>query len=225
MATRSDFLEQPVYAMSQVDHLLGVPGGTARRWIDGYLRSGKQYEPVIRKVSTGDDTVTWGEFVEARLLAAYRDKGVPMLHMRPAVERLREKFEVKYPLAHVRPFVAGKDLVYQVQGEVGLDKALRLVVASNDQLLLTPASSAFFQTVEWEDDVITRVRPLGKNSPVTIDPQRQFGTPTVRSVPTEVIAEQFRAGDPPAMIANLYELSTEQVEAALRYEMVLVAAA
>ncbi len=41
----------------------------------------------------------------------------------------------------------------------------------------------------------------------------------VRSVRTELIAEQIRAGDSIAMIASLYELPTEAVEAALRFEL------
>jgi uncharacterized protein (DUF433 family) len=56
-----------------------------------------------------------------------------------------------------------------------------------------------------------------------IDPLRQFGIPVVRCVPTEVIAEQFRAGDPAEMIARLYELTQQQAEAALRYEMSVAA--
>jgi uncharacterized protein (DUF433 family) len=99
------------------------------------------------------------------------------------------------------------------------------VVATNGQLVLAPAVEDFYESVEWEDDLATRIRPLGPHTEVTIDPLRQFGTPTVRSVPTEVIAEQFRAGDPTTMIASLYELTVDQIEAALRYEMVLVTAA
>jgi uncharacterized protein (DUF433 family) len=220
----AELLDRPVYVMHQVDHLLSLPSGTARRWIDGYERSHKHYKPVIREETTGDETVTWGEFVEAKLLAAYRDKGVPMLHMRPAVERMREWLQVKYPLAHVRPFAAGKELMYQIQDEIGLDKPLRIVVARSNQYVLTSASSSFMDTVESDNDLIVRVRPLGHHSPVVIDPLRQFGSPVVRSVPTEVIAEQFRSGDPASMIGELYELSTEYVEAALRYELALVAA-
>jgi len=225
MKVAEQLLDRPVYVMHQVDHLLGLPGGTARRWIDGYERANKWYAPVIREATTGNETVSWGEFVEAKLLAAYRDKGVPMLHMRPAVERMRDQFGVRYPLAHVQPFTAGKELMYQIQDATGLDKALRIVVARSDQYVLTPASSSFVDTVEWDNDLVVRVRPLGHQSPVVIDPLRQFGSPVVRSVPTEVIAEQFRSGDPTAMIGELYELSTDYVEAALRYEMALVAAA
>lgn len=218
-------LERPVYGMSQVDRLLGLHSGTARRWIDGYTRTGRSYPPVIRDETTGSDLVTWGEFVEAKLLAAYRSKGVPMLRMRPAVERLRDQFG-RYPLAHVRPWVAGRELVYQVQDEVGLAKELLLVVARSNQYVLAPASAAFVAEVDWDpdQDEIAQVRPQGKNSPVTIDPLRQFGEPVVRSVPTAVIAEQFRAGDPAAMIAELYELKLADIEAALRFEMVHQAA-
>jgi uncharacterized protein (DUF433 family) len=55
---------------------------------------------------------------------------------------------------------------------------------------------------------------------VIMDPLRQFGQPVVRSVPTEVIAEQVRAGDRLKMIAELYDLSLEEVEAAVRYELI-----
>lgn len=44
--------------------------------------------------------MTWGEFAEVRLLSEYRRAGVPMVHMRPAVEMLRDELDVPYPLAH-----------------------------------------------------------------------------------------------------------------------------
>src|ERR1700675_1890986 len=70
-----DLLNRPTYGLAQVDRLLGLPGGTARRWIDGYERAGKRYPPVVRESSTGDAIATWGEFVETRLLSEYREAG------------------------------------------------------------------------------------------------------------------------------------------------------
>lgn len=49
-----------------------------------------------------------------------------------------------------------------------------------------------------------------------MDPLRQFGEPVVRSVRTEIIAELVRAGDSPEMIADLYERTPAQVDAAIR---------
>jgi len=63
------------------------------------------------------------------------------------------------------------------------------------------------------------MNPLPDLTQVWIDPLRQFGEPVVRSVPTAIIAEQVRAGDEASTIAELYELSDEQVWQAIRYEL------
>ena len=57
---------------------------------------------MIRPEQTGDEVVTWGEFIEARLLAQYRDEGALVAKMRPAVERLREELNTRYPLASAK---------------------------------------------------------------------------------------------------------------------------
>ena len=41
-----------------------------------------RYAPVIRPEPTGDDLVTWGEFVELGYLREYRRKGVPLQRLR-----------------------------------------------------------------------------------------------------------------------------------------------
>jgi uncharacterized protein (DUF433 family) len=227
------YLDRPVYGMSQVDDVLGLTPGTARRWIDGYVRSGRIYDPVVRVRSTGRDVVTWGEFVETRFLAFYRHAGVRMIKMRPAVMALRERFGVRYPLAHVRPFVSGnRELVYDTQVAVGLDPAFRLVEeVRSGQLQWASAVENFLDVVEFgtppgapseasgaDDRVVVRLRPLGGQRPVVIDPLRKFGAPVVRSVPTEVLSELAEAGDDVADLAEWYELTVGEVEAAIEYE-------
>ncbi len=220
MGDAIDLLEYPLYGLGQVEYLLGLQTGTARRWIEGYERRGKVYPPIVRVEPTGDEIVTWGEFVETRFLAEYRALGALVINMRPAIEALRERFQTKYPLAIARPFVAGKELVEQVQTQVGLDKRLSLVVIRSGQLVLSDPAEHFVKAVEWdpEEGIVSRLRPLPGNTSVLVDPLRQFGEPVVRSVPTGIIAEQFDAGDGVDTIANLFELPTEDVEAALRYE-------
>lgn len=218
-----DLLSRPTYGMSQVDRLLALKPGTARRWIDGYERGGKFYQPVIRADRTENDVATWGEFVETRLLAEYRNAGVNMLRLRPAIVRLREQFGTEYPLAHARPFVDGLDLVLAVQDEVALDRKLLLVVQLKDgQVRLSGEAATFKRSVEYSnvvDGIADRVRPQDGNRDVFVDPLRQFGEPVVRSVPTEVIAEQVRAGDRLESIAENFELTLQQVESAVRFEL------
>jgi uncharacterized protein (DUF433 family) len=220
MSTVLDLLDRPLYSMSQVDRLLVLPPGTARRWIDGYERRGRFYHPVIRIEPTGSDIVTWGELVEARFLAEYRMRGAPIVRMRPAILELRREFG-RYPLAHARPLIDGRELVLRVQESVGLDRALLMVVVRSGQLTLADPASHFVRSVEFGDDedrTIERIHPLRDDRAVTVDPLRQFGEPVVRSVPTAVIAELFDAGDTAESIAELYELDRDDIEAALRYE-------
>ncbi|MGH8907016.1 MAG: DUF433 domain-containing protein [Egibacteraceae bacterium] len=215
-------LDRAVYGMAEVDRLLRLPAGTARRWIDGYERGGRVYPPVIRGEPTGDELVTWGEFVETRLLAAYRDKGVPLVRMRPAIQRLRAELGVEHPLAWAKPYVGGRDLVARVQDETGLERRFFLVELRTGQLVLGAQAEQFVSSVEFTDPTdgyVERIRPLGRHSSVVIDPLRSFGDPAVRSVPTSVIAEEFRAGDAPESIAAGFELELRDVYDALRFEM------
>lgn len=155
-----------------------------------------------------------------RLLAEYRNTGVPLINMRPAVARLREVFGA-HPMARAKPLAADKELVLKVQDEFSLDPALSLVVVRNGQGILAPEARSFWQAIEYSRDtgVAIRVHPMDDDREVVMDPLRQFGEPVVRSVRTEIIAELIRAGDSPEMIADLYELTPAQVDAAIRYEL------
>lgn len=148
-----NLVDRPTYGLLQVDRVLGLPSGTARRWIDGYTRGGKSYPPVIREHPTGDEIATWGEFVETRLLAEFRDAGVPMIRMRPAVDVLREQLNTAYPLASSRAWLdtEGKELVRKVQERVGLERRLALVVVRSGQSVLRWSKPAedFRSSVEW----------------------------------------------------------------------------
>ena len=218
------YLERPVYGFGQVDDLLGLKGGTAKRWIDGYERRGREYAPIVRERRLDNELVTWGEFVETKLLAAYRDAGVAMLRMRPVVDGLRQRFQVRYPLAVIRPYL-DEDLrvVYEVQEQAGLEDSMRLVVEANSgQYVLAPDVRRFRRIAVFEDvegeNIVARFRPLGERRQVVIDPVRRFGSPVVRSTPTDVLAELVRAGEPVEWVAEQYDLTLDQVLDALEYE-------
>jgi uncharacterized protein (DUF433 family) len=179
------------------------------------------YDPVLRPKPTGQDVVTWGEMVEARLLAEFRGRKVPVQRLRPAIIRLREEFG-PYPLAHARPWldVEGRELVRVVQDEVGLAQPLQLVVVRNDQLTLTDRAERFRAAVDYVGDEAVRLRPVDRTPSVVMDPERAFGQPAVRSVRTEVLAEDYRAGSSREELADLYDLSAQQVDEALRFELI-----
>lgn len=215
-------LERPVYGVAEAAGLLGLRSDRARAWLDGYVREGVSYPPVIRPERTGDEIVTWGEFVELGYLREYRRKGVPLQRLRPVIDELRQELGVQYPLATAKPYVYDKELVLQLQEKADLPSAIAIVIRSGQEILMTPETSRFFKKVEFEPGAqgghALRLRPAGAASPVVIDPLVRFGRPSVQGVATDRLWELHDAGESLEQIADEYDLDIETVRAAVAYE-------
>jgi uncharacterized protein (DUF433 family) len=216
-------LDRPVYQYAEVDRLLRLTSGTAKRWINGYRRDGRWYDPVIREATSDSAWVTWGEFTETRLLAEFRSS-VPMIKLRPAVGWLRESFDTAYPLAYARPFLEpdGRELLLAAQRETGVEEELWLAVPSAQGALLTATSRRFIQSVHYADT--TGPRPseyviADQATPeVVFHPQFRQGQPTVSGIRAETLAGLVAGGEPISFVASTYDLTADQVEQAVAYE-------
>jgi uncharacterized protein (DUF433 family) len=222
-------LDPPVYTFREVDRLLGLNQGTARRWIDGYRRGGRSYPPIVRESQTGDAWVTWGEFTETRLLSEYRDvNDIRIQKLRIVVDELRREFHQRYPLAYARPFVQphGREIVMRAQRDAGLDEGL-LVVVRTGQLVLSPRAERFYGAATFESDpaepdagpVAVRFQADPRYSEITIDPERKSGRPTVagRGILVTTLRDMVDAGDRVEDVAEWYDLSVEQVQQAVDF--------
>ncbi len=214
-------LDRPLYSRAEAARLLDLSSATLRWWLEGGVRGSTEYPPVIRPEPTGVDVVTWGEFVEARLLKGYRQKRVSLQKMRPFIEGMRAKLEVPYPLAHCRPLVdpGRRKLVYDLQVETSLPREMYLVEFEGGQTALAPPMLQFLERVELDEDgVPVRYWPQGKDVPVVIDPSVAFGVPQIRGIRTELVAESIDAGDSEATVARSWGLTPADVKAAVDWE-------
>ena len=141
------------------------------------------------------------------------------------IDRLRERLDVPYPLAHCRPYVGGRQLIFEAQNEAKLGADFALVAEVSGQYVLTPPSQEFFERVTWEGDIAARWRPdANADSPVIIDPDIRSGRPSVGGISTEILWEQAHAGEDERDLAETYGLTVAQVRSALSYELPLQAA-
>ncbi len=226
MATMS-VLDREMFSEAEAARLLRVAQSTLNYWLEGGVRRGRTYKPVIRVEPRGDrSAVTWAEFIGAGLLREYRRTHlVPMAELRAFVDLLRDRYGVPYPLAHHRPFIADRKLLLEAQDTVGLNAEFCLVAVASGQLILTPPSQSFVERVTWTDDVAAGWRPHDDpHSPVRMTPDVRFGRPAVHGVSTEVLWEHAEAGEDVEEMAEDFDLSSSDVRWALAYETSLRAA-
>lgn len=211
-------LEREVYSEAEAARLLDVSQGTLHYWLEGGERRGVRYQPVVRAEPTGRRTVTWGEFVEAGLLRAYRKHSIPMLQLRNFISELRDDLDIPYPLAHERPWLSkGAGLVMKAQEDSGLDQSFWLW--TNRQGILTYVGTSFVERIKWDRHVAGSYRPHDDpRSPVIVDPLVRFGRPSVGGISTLAIFEQAEGGASVEELSALYALSRSQIRWALAYE-------
>lgn len=211
-------LERDMYTEAAAARLLCVPQPTLHYWLEGKSYRGRTYEPVIRDRPTGKKVVTWAEFVEAGLLSQYRKKSVPLDEVRQFIKYLRDKFGVAYPLAHERPWMAGKKLVIEAQEYVDLPREFWLFAPVGEQPLLLAPGQYFLDRVEFAGGVVDAWRPAGSKSPVVIDPEQRSGQPSVDGISTAVIFEYSESGASASEIAEDFDLPVRDVRLAIAFE-------
>lgn len=218
----TSMLDREVYVYAEVDRLIGLPGGTARRWINGYQRGGKSYEPVLRIAPRDTSWVTWGEFVETRILAEFRDEKVSIPRQRAAIDNLRRTYGIDYPLAHLRPYLSAHQRDLTITDEDTEQSDEEMVVRTGQRLLGGArwlVEGATLLQDERGEKVIAEL-PADKDYPgIVINPMRYSGQPTFagRRVSVATIAGMAAHGERAEDLAADYGLSLQQVNEAIEY--------
>jgi uncharacterized protein (DUF433 family) len=87
--------------------------------------------------------------------------------------------------------------------------------------MLTDEAERFRGAVEYDKKGSAKLlRPQPATPDVVMDPQRAFGQPAIRNVRTDVLAEEYRAGASREQLADLYDLTANQVDEAIRFELI-----
>ncbi|MPZ52341.1 MAG: DUF433 domain-containing protein [Acidimicrobiia bacterium] len=208
-------LDAELYEYREIDKYLGLPSGTARRWINGYTRGVNIYPPVIRESALDSGRLaTFGELVETYYLAAFRAGDHPLQRIRPVVERLREEHGT-YPFARERVLKADgirKEAVRVLAP--GLGENLR-----TGQVTWMEEAEARMRTIEFDHGLAVRLAPRLGLPQIVIDGVRHSGAPVIRgtSIRPHAVARLVQAGDEPARIAAAYKIPERTLDAAGRF--------
>lgn len=97
----------PLYTVSEAASYLGVPRSTFSSWLRVASTSAPQRpalngRPLVTSIEGSRLTVPFVGLAEGMVVAAFRDTGLPLARIRPALERLAGVCGPDHPLASER---------------------------------------------------------------------------------------------------------------------------
>ena len=225
----------PSYATWEAARYVRLPLRTVQNWSFGFGSYGG--EPLIRSPDHGRHLLSFWNVAELHVLGALRRyHQISPQNLRRIIGYLEDTFSSPHPLLTQRMLTDGVS--------VFVDEAGRLINASKDgQMAIRQVMEAHLHRIDQDvDGLAIRLFPFVRHNPQTVrtpdvlaqepkiislDPRVRFGRPVIigTSIPTEEIAERFRAGDSFAELADEYGRPEREIEEAIRCELTLDKAA
>jgi uncharacterized protein (DUF433 family) len=213
-----------LYTITEAAAYVGVPRSTFDTWARGYERRPKgrhpvHGEPLLTMTGTAGLTVPFIGLAEAMVLAAFRETGIPLQRIRPALDKLRAEHELPYALASRHLYSDGANVLYAYAQAHG-DKQLRLLtVVSSGQRVFHEVIDRYLKRISYGPDGFAArlILPITQRELLEVDPARAFGQPIFLHGGARLtdVRDRILAGEPKKSVAADYGVPLDEVVAAL----------
>ena len=194
---------------------LQIPERTIHRWLQ-QKAGGHPLVHSIRPQRRGWPSVPFIALVEAYVLRALRNLGLPPHKISDAATTVRAEFGTEYGLATRKIATDGIDVfVYYADSD-------EIARAPDGQIPIRQVIENHLKYIAWDDDGYAKRLTLRQYDPavaeVVIGPRFAWGAPIVEpaKVTVDTVLGMWRGGEPPNVVAHEYGLSIEQVQALIR---------
>ena len=216
-----------VYTPSEASLYTGIPTKDIRRWMFGYKSNGIEqpslWTPELN--FTDERLLGFHDLLEIRFVHAFRQYGVSLQAIRAASREAREIFSQAYPFTCRRFQTDGRSIFATVLDETGDETILDL--ARRQLVFKQVIAPSLYEGIDYADEgKAQRWYPIKRSKAVVLDPQINFGKPTINSagIDTASIYQAYLAeGESVRRVASLYEIKVAEVQAAISYEHGLAA--
>ena len=215
--------EKPLYTVTEAASYLGVPRSTFDTWVRGYERrpAGKRVvkgKGLLTSIPGERLTIPFIGLAEGMVLAAFRETGLPLQRIRPALLKLEKEMGLEHALASKRLFTDGAELLFDYAESHG-DKQLRLLtVVRTNQRVFHDVIDQYLKLIAYEDGWAARVTlPITREPLLVADPQRAFGQPIFVHGAARLadVIGRIEAGEDERAVAEDFGVPLEDVRAAL----------
>lgn len=224
--TRPDPREVPAYGLAEAAYYLGIPVATLRSWVLGrdypVADGTKHFAPIIEIADHKLKRLSFINLIEAHVLTALRrEHAIHLPKVRKAVTYLRNQLQSRHPLADQQFETDGLNLFIKKYGQL-------INITQEGQLAMRSVLQSFLKRIKRDAQgmpaklyLFTRRGEIGEPLAVVVDPTVSFGRPVLEGtgIPTAILAERFKAGDSPEVLADDYGRPKQEIEEAIRYEL------
>jgi uncharacterized protein (DUF433 family) len=206
-----------IYTVPDMARILGLPYYKVNEWLNEYWdgKLGKAHQSKYSWRIDNTRAVNFHTLIEFYVMAQFGEAGVKTKNVLLAHEELAARYSTAYPFA-----------VQEVLENMGTDGKHIYLNSAEGTIELNGKKQfhleyirSFLLKLDFNEQLASRLWPLGKNKSVVCDPHHKFGQPVIdgTNIQTEVIYQMYLAKEPLSFIASLYELPVKKVKEAIAY--------
>jgi uncharacterized protein (DUF433 family) len=177
-----------------------------------------QGHALLTSIPGGRLTVPFVGLAEGMVLAAFRETGLPLQRIRPALERLEQEMGLEYALASKHMYTDGAQVLFDYAEARG-DKQLRLLtVVRSGQRVFHDIIRDYLTRITYDGGWASWLMlPITKDELLVADPERAFGQPIFVHGGARLadVIGRIEAGEDPEAVADDYGVPLTDVQAAL----------
>lgn len=217
---------QRLYTVAGAARLVGMSPSTLRTWSHGYEktfpnRTSVKQGPVITALNDhfGDRrSIPFVGLVEAAVVQAFRNTGLPLQRVRKALEVLADQGELEHALASRQLFSDGASVLYDYATR-SQDKQLRLLtVVNTGQRVFHEVIGEYLQRITFGDTWATElILPVTERPLLRVIPEVAGGDAVFveGGATLSAVSSRASAGEPLESIAADFGTPADQIEEAL----------
>jgi uncharacterized protein (DUF433 family) len=218
---------QALYNVAEAARLVGMNTSTFATWGQGYERrpvgrAAVRSAPIITTVPNSGDgrQIPFIGLVEATVVQAFRQTGLPMQRIRRALAVLASQGELVHALASRQLYSDGAEVLYDYARHEH-DKQLGLLtVVASGQRVFHDVIANYLERIDFGDDPWAQalVVPATERELLRIRPGVASGDPLFieGGAPLSAVRSRWQAGEPVSAIGRDYGVPDRDIEEALR---------
>lgn len=217
---------KPLYSIAETARYVGMPSSTLASWAKGYTRRFPHRPPVqqgpvitcLTDQGPSEPRVPFIGLVEATVVQAFRQTGLPLQRIRKALQVLTAQGELEHALASQRLYTDGAQVLFDYASSSG-DQMLRLLtVVESGQRVFHEVISGYLQRITFDDAWATGLTlPITTHPILHVRPGVASGEPLFvhGGAPLSAVVSRWKAGEPVDSLADDYGVPVAEIEEAL----------